>query len=135
TRCGLVVGRCVHRPSRQVDSGPAVPCCGVVDGEHGCMTGQHGFVGSKHSCPGGRYSATMSDGVRVIPCLDLDAGRVVKGVNFTGLRDAGDPVELARAYVAAGADEVTLLDVTASADEHETTVDVIRAVAAEVPVP
>ena len=54
--------------------------------------------------------------VRVIPCLDVDAGRVVKGVNFENLRDAGDPVELARAYDAAGADELTFLDVTASSD-------------------
>src|SRR5699024_10284570 len=83
----------------------------------------------------GRYSASMSDGVRVIPCLDVDAGRVVKGVKFAGLRDAGDPVELARSYVAAGADELTFLDVTASSDDRETTVDMVRRVAAEVPVP
>lgn len=77
----------------------------------------------------------MSDGVRVIPCLDVDSGRVVKGVNFAGLRDAGDPVELARAYLAAGADELAFLDVTASFSDRETTVDVVRRTAAEVSVP
>jgi cyclase len=64
--------------------------------------------------------------VRVIPCLDVDAGRVVKGVNFTALRDAGDPVELATAYDAQGADELTFLDVTASSAQRETTYDVVR---------
>ena len=59
----------------------------------------------------------MSLAVRVIPCLDVDAGRVVKGVNFENLRDAGDPVELARRYNAAGADEITFLDVTASTSD------------------
>jgi cyclase len=68
----------------------------------------------------------MSVAVRVIPCLDVDAGRVVKGVNFTGLRDAGDPVELATAYDAQGADELTFLDITASAADRETTYDVVR---------
>ena len=61
-----------------------------------------------------RGAAGVSLAVRVIPCLDVDAGRVVKGVNFEGLRDAGDPVELARGYDAEGADELTFLDVTAS---------------------
>ena len=60
------------------------------------------------------YIGRMSVAVRVIPCLDVDAGRVVKGVNFVNLRDAGDPVELARRYDAQGADELTFLDVTAS---------------------
>ena len=64
--------------------------------------------------------------VRVIPCLDVDGGRVVKGVNFRDLRDAGDPVELAAAYDADGADELTFLDVTASAADRETTYDVVR---------
>lgn len=68
----------------------------------------------------------MAVAVRVIPCLDVDAGRVVKGVNFTALRDAGDPVELAGAYDAQGADELTFLDVTASAANRETTYDMIR---------
>jgi cyclase len=68
----------------------------------------------------------VSVAVRVIPCLDVDAGRVVKGVNFTDLRDAGDPVELARAYDAAGADELTFLDITASSGDRSTTYDVVR---------
>ena len=68
----------------------------------------------------------MSVAVRVIPCLDVDAGRVVKGVNFTDLRDAGDPVELAGAYDAAGADELTFLDITASSSDRATTFDVVR---------
>ena len=63
--------------------------------------------------------------VRVIPCLDVDGGRVVKGVNFVGLRDAGDPVELAGAYDADGADELVFLDITASSDERETMYDVL----------
>ena len=68
----------------------------------------------------------MTVAVRVIPCLDVDAGRVVKGVNFVDLRDAGDPVELAAAYDAAGADELTFLDVTASSDDRATMLDVVR---------
>lgn len=77
----------------------------------------------------------MSTAVRVIPCLDVDAGRVVKGVNFLNLRDAGDPVELARTYGAAGADEVTFLDVSASASNRETTYDVVGQTADQVFVP
>jgi cyclase len=77
----------------------------------------------------------MSLAVRVIPCLDVDAGRVVKGVNFAGLRDAGDPVELARAYDAAGADELTFLDVTASSGNRETTYDLVRRTAEQVFIP
>ncbi|PRX49517.1 cyclase [Prauserella shujinwangii] len=73
--------------------------------------------------------------VRVIPCLDVDAGRVVKGVNFADLRDAGDPVELARAYDAEGADELTFLDVTASSGNRETTFDVVRRTAEQVFIP
>ncbi|HYZ09339.1 MAG TPA: imidazole glycerol phosphate synthase subunit HisF [Pseudonocardiaceae bacterium] len=68
----------------------------------------------------------MAVAVRVIPCLDVDAGRVVKGVNFTGLRDAGNPVALATAYDAEGADELTFLDVTASSSDRETTYQVVR---------
>ncbi len=64
--------------------------------------------------------------IRVIPCLDVDAGRVVKGVNFVGLRDAGDPVELAARYDAEGADELVFLDITASSDARDTMVDVAR---------
>lgn len=77
----------------------------------------------------------MSVAIRVIPCLDVDAGRVVKGVNFEGLRDAGDPVELAKRYNAAGADELTFLDVTASSGNRETTFDVVRTTAEEVFIP
>ncbi|WP_062316801.1 imidazole glycerol phosphate synthase subunit HisF [Demequina maris] len=77
----------------------------------------------------------MGVAVRLIPCLDVDAGRVVKGVNFENLRDAGDPVELAAAYGAAGADEVTFLDVTASSGNRETTFDVVRRTAEQVFVP
>ncbi|MCW2860880.1 MAG: imidazoleglycerol phosphate synthase, cyclase subunit [Actinoallomurus sp.] len=77
----------------------------------------------------------MSVAVRVIPCLDVDAGRVVKGVNFENLRDAGDPVELARRYDAEGADELTFLDITASSGERQTTYDVVRRTAEQVFIP
>ncbi|GAA3864090.1 imidazole glycerol phosphate synthase subunit HisF [Saccharothrix violaceirubra] len=77
----------------------------------------------------------MSVAVRVIPCLDVDRGRVVKGVNFTDLVDAGDPVELARLYDAEGADELTFLDVTASSGDRETTFDVVRRTAEQVFIP
>jgi cyclase len=73
--------------------------------------------------------------VRVVPCLDVDGGRVVKGVNFVGLRDAGDPVELAARYDAEGADELVFLDITASSDARDTMVDVARRVADEVFIP
>ncbi|WP_335985623.1 imidazole glycerol phosphate synthase subunit HisF [Glycomyces sp. MUSA5-2] len=77
----------------------------------------------------------MTVAVRVIPCLDVDAGRVVKGVNFENLRDAGDPVELAAAYDAAGADELTFLDVTASSDDRGTMMDVVARTAEQVFIP
>ncbi|MCT1607553.1 imidazole glycerol phosphate synthase subunit HisF [Nesterenkonia massiliensis] len=77
----------------------------------------------------------MTLAVRVIPCLDVDAGRVVKGVNFENLRDAGDPVELAHRYNKAGADELTFLDVTASSSERQTTYDVVTRTAEEVFIP
>ena len=77
----------------------------------------------------------MTVSVRVIPCLDVDAGRVVKGVNFVNLRDAGDPVELASAYDAAGADELVFLDITASSGGRETTYDVVRRTAEQVFIP
>jgi cyclase len=77
----------------------------------------------------------VSLAVRVIPCLDVDAGRVVKGVNFTELRDAGDPVELARRYDSEGADELTFLDVTASSDSRETTYEVVSRTAEQVFIP
>ncbi len=73
--------------------------------------------------------------MRVIPCLDVDAGRVVKGVNFTGLRDAGDPVEMAQVYDAEGADELTFLDITASSGGRETTYEVVRRTAEQVFIP
>jgi len=73
--------------------------------------------------------------VRVIPCLDVDAGRVVKGVNFANLRDAGDPVELAAVYDAEGADELTFLDVTASSSGRATMLDVVRRTAEQVFIP
>src|SRR5438105_7447578 len=73
--------------------------------------------------------------VRVIPCLDVDAGRVVKGVNFVDLRDAGDPVELAARYDEWGADELIFLDITASSSARETIVDVARRTAEEVFIP
>jgi imidazole glycerol-phosphate synthase subunit HisF len=77
----------------------------------------------------------VSVAVRVIPCLDVDAGRVVKGVNFIGLRDAGDPVELARRYDEQGADELTFLDITASSSGRETTYEVVRRTADQVFIP
>ncbi|MUK02909.1 imidazole glycerol phosphate synthase subunit HisF [Vibrio cholerae] len=77
----------------------------------------------------------MTVAIRVIPCLDVDAGRVVKGVNFEDLRDAGDPVELAHRYDRAGADELTFLDVTASSGNRETTFDVVARTAEEVFIP
>ncbi|MGB0713076.1 MAG: imidazole glycerol phosphate synthase subunit HisF [Gammaproteobacteria bacterium] len=72
---------------------------------------------------------------RIIPCLDVDAGRVVKGVQFVDIRDAGDPVEVARRYDRDGADEITFLDITASSDERETMVHVVEQVAGEVFIP
>ncbi len=72
---------------------------------------------------------------RIIPCLDVDAGRVVKGIQFVDIRDAGDPVEVARRYDEQGADEITFLDITASSDQRETMVHVVEAVAGEVFIP
>jgi cyclase len=77
----------------------------------------------------------VSLAVRVIPCLDVDNGRVVKGVNFVNLRDAGDPVEMANVYDAEGADELTFLDITASSDSRETTFDVVGRTADQVFIP
>jgi imidazole glycerol-phosphate synthase subunit HisF len=77
----------------------------------------------------------MTVAVRVIPCLDVDAGRVVKGVNFLSLRDAGDPVEMARLYDAEGADELVFLDITASSGNRESTYEVIRQTAEQVFIP
>ncbi|MBV8466555.1 MAG: imidazole glycerol phosphate synthase subunit HisF [Burkholderiales bacterium] len=72
---------------------------------------------------------------RIIPCLDVTAGRVVKGVNFVGLRDAGDPVEIARRYDAQGADELTFLDITASSDQRDIILNIVEAVAEQVFIP
>lgn len=77
----------------------------------------------------------MSLAKRIIPCLDVDAGRVVKGVQFVNIRDAGDPVEIARRYDEQGADEITFLDITASSDQRETMVHVVEEVAGEVFIP
>jgi imidazole glycerol-phosphate synthase subunit HisF len=97
-----------------------------------------------HASAGGRRATgevavrrvgPVSLAVRVIPCLDVDAGRVVKGVNFRALRDAGDPVELARRYDAEGADELTFLDVSASSDGRRTTYDVVSRTAEQVFIP
>jgi len=77
----------------------------------------------------------MSVSVRVIPCLDVAAGRVVKGVNFLNLRDAGDPIELARTYYEQAADEITFLDVKATVDNRETMFDLVRATAEQVFIP
>ena len=77
----------------------------------------------------------MSVAVRVIPCLDVDAGRVVKGVNFENLKDAGDPVELAKRYGEAGADELIFLDITASSSDRETTYEMVKRAADELFIP
>lgn len=72
---------------------------------------------------------------RIIPCLDVDKGRVVKGVNFVGIRDAGDPVEIAKRYNDQGADEITFLDITASHEGRDTTVHMVEAIAEQVFIP
>jgi imidazole glycerol-phosphate synthase subunit HisF len=77
----------------------------------------------------------MTLAVRVIPCLDVDGGRVVKGINFTELRDAGDPVELAKVYDAEGADELTFLDISASHEERATTMEIVSQTAEQVFIP
>ncbi|MBB3060625.1 imidazole glycerol phosphate synthase subunit HisF [Microbulbifer rhizosphaerae] len=77
----------------------------------------------------------MSLAKRIIPCLDVDAGRVVKGVNFVDIRDAGDPVEIARRYNEAGADEITFLDITATHEERDTTLHTVEKMASEVFIP
>jgi cyclase len=77
----------------------------------------------------------MSLAVRIIPCLDVDNGRVVKGVNFKDLIDAGDPIELAKRYYSEGADELTFLDITASSSNRDTTIEVVRGTAEQVFIP
>ncbi len=88
------------------------------------------------SAPGGEVGGNVSVFTkRIIPCLDINEGRVVKGINFVNLRDAGDPVEVAAAYDKAGADEVVFLDITASADNRGTVIDMVRKVAQKVFIP
>src|SRR5215467_3343077 len=87
----------------------------------------------RYSSPVTRHLVGLAK--RIIPCLDVTAGRVVKGVNFVGLRDAGDPVEIARRYDEQGADELTFLDITASSDGRELIVGVVESVAAQVFIP
>lgn len=87
------------------------------------------------TAPDGAQRLDAGVAIRVIPCLDVDAGRVVKGVNFVHLRDAGDPVELAAAYDAEGADELVFLDITASSADRETMYDVVRRTAEQVFIP
>ncbi len=82
-----------------------------------------------------KYGIAMPLAVRIIPCLDVDNGRVVKGVKFVDIRDAGDPVEIAKRYDAEGADEITFLDITASSDDRETIVHVVEDVASQVFIP
>ena len=77
----------------------------------------------------------MSLAKRIIPCLDVDRGRVVKGVNFVGIRDAGDPIEIARRYNDAGADEITFLDITASHERRDTTYRTVEQIASQVFIP
>lgn len=85
--------------------------------------------------PAADYPRRVSLAVRVIPCLDVDGGRVVKGVNFVDLRDAGDPVEMAAVYDAEGADELTFLDITASSGDRATTYDIVGRTAEQVFIP
>ena len=77
----------------------------------------------------------MTLATRIIPCLDVDQGRVVKGVNFTNLKDAGDPVEMAALYAREGADEITFLDITASAEGRKTTLDMVARTADQIFIP
>ncbi|GAA2392128.1 imidazole glycerol phosphate synthase subunit HisF [Catellatospora methionotrophica] len=105
---------------------------GVVGSRHAVSHGADRWLGEGAAAGSvGR----MSVAVRVIPCLDVDAGRVVKGVNFVDMRDAGDPVELAAAYDAAGADEITFLDVSASVEGRGTMLEVVRRTAETVFIP
>src|SRR6185312_11752328 len=104
----------------------------AAGGPRGRERGRAPGVRARHPVRG---AGGVSVAVRVIPCLDVDAGRVVKGVNFTDLRDAGDPVELAAEYDAEGADELTFLDITASSSGRETTYDVVRRTAEQVFIP
>ena len=80
-------------------------------------------------------ASTSNLAKRIIPCLDVTAGRVVKGVNFVDLRDAGDPVEIARRYSEQGADELTFLDITATSDQRDIILSVVEACAAQIFIP
>jgi imidazole glycerol-phosphate synthase subunit HisF len=100
-----------------------------------CEGSEHAVSSEMRSGPGSTIRGATTTNVRVIPCLDVDAGRVVKGVQFVGLRDAGDPVELAARYDAEGADELVFLDITASSDARDTMVDIARRTADEVFIP
>jgi cyclase len=115
--CGLP---CAHRHARKtlpVDTGQAARYL-RIGGRYQQFGRQHG--------PPGAFQVTPMFKVRVIPCLDVKDGRVVKGINFVNLRDAGDPVEAAIAYDAAGADELTFLDITASHENRGIMLDVVR---------
>ena len=102
----------------------------------GCDRGQGALQRRVHVAGGaGRGGRGMTLGVRVIPCLDVDEGRVVKGVNFVGLRDAGDPVALAKAYGEQGADELVFLDITASSGDRDTMYDIVSRTAEQVFIP
>ena len=107
----------------------------VADGVEGAIIGTALYEGrfTLRGRPGA--DSAMSLAVRVIPCLDVDAGRVVKGINFKELRDAGDPVELARIYDAEGADELTFLDISASHEGRATTMEIVSRTAEEVFIP
>ena len=98
------------------------------------------FTKGPRCCPSadvGRSSErkAVSLAKRIIPCLDVDQGRVVKGVNFVGIRDAGDPIEIARRYNDAGADEITFLDITASHEQRDTTYRTVEQIASQVFIP
>ena len=116
------------------DSGYAVPCGTGHPEREQRRPAAGGARPEARPAPGGTGDA-MTVAVRVIPCLDVDAGRVVKGVNFRDLRDAGDPVELAAAYDAEGADELVFLDITASSGDRETMIDVVGRTADQVFIP
>ena len=115
-----------------------VAALAAIDGLHGVITGRALYEGRFTVADAIATLARAGNAVnvaRVIPCLDVTGGRVVKGTNFVGLRDAGDPVELAARYDAEGADELVFLDITASSDGRDTTVDMVYRVAEQVFIP
>ena len=110
----------------------------VADGVEGAIVGTALYEGRftlEDALALTRPATRMSLAVRVIPCLDVDAGRVVKGINFQELRDAGDPVELAKVYDAEGADELTFLDISASHEGRATTMEIVSRTAEQVFIP